>query len=149
MIAAGDRLDDKYRVTRRLGGGGFGDVFLAEEEVIPGRKVAIKVLSRPGDDANSDLLREMRALLKFQHPHVVAFHHHFRDDIRHYLVMEFCPVGSLADRLRVAGSLPTDQVLNWGLELCETLAFVHAREIVHHDIKPHTLAAVPVGGRLR
>ncbi len=46
MISIGDRLDNKYRVTRRLGGGGFGEVFLAEDEDISGHQVAIKVLSQ-------------------------------------------------------------------------------------------------------
>ena len=54
MISVGDRLDNKYRVTRRLGGGGFGEVFLADDVAIPGRQVAIKVLLQPQE--NDELL---------------------------------------------------------------------------------------------
>jgi serine/threonine protein kinase len=133
MISIGDRLDDKYVVKRRLGGGGFGEVFLAHDE-IPNRQVAIKVLSAQDGD-QSNLVNEMQALARFSHPHVVAFHGHFRDKNRLYLVMEFCPGGSLQDRLN-KGPRPEEQVFQWGLELCETLAFVHGKGIVHHDIKP-------------
>ncbi len=136
MISIGDRLDSKYRVTRRLGGGGFGEVFLANDEKIPGHQVAIKVLSRAEDGDHSDLMWEMQQLAKFNHPHVVTFHHHFSDESRLYLVMEFCSAGSLHDRMKSAGHFPEEQVFAWGQELCETLAFVHGKGIVHHDIKP-------------
>lgn len=136
MISVGDRLDNKYLVTRRIGGGGFGEVFLAEDEAIPLRQVAIKVLSKPLEGDHSDLLWEMRTLAQFNHLHVVAFYHHFTDQHRLYLVMEFCPAGSLHDRLRATGPCSESQAFAWGLELCETLAFVHEKGIVHHDIKP-------------
>ena len=106
MISVGDKLDNKYLVTRRLGGGGFGEVYLADDEAIPDRKVAIKVLSRPEEGDHSDLLWEMQALAKFNHPHVVAFYHHFSDENCLYLVMEFCPSGSLDDRLVASGRFP-------------------------------------------
>ena len=136
MISIGDRLDDKYLVTDWLGGGGFGDVFLANDEGIPGRQIAIKVLSQPQEEDHSDLMWEMQQLAQFNHPHVVAFFHHFKNEKCLCLVMEFCPAGSLNDRLRATGSFPEEQVFEWGLKLCETLAFVHGKGIVHHDIKP-------------
>jgi serine/threonine protein kinase len=136
VISIGDRLDSKYLVTRRLGGGGFGEVFLANDEAIPDRQVAIKVLSRPREGDHSELMWEMQTLARFNHPHVVAFYHHFNDENCLFLVMELCPGGSLHDRLMAAGRFPEEQVFAWGLELCETLAFVHEKGIVHHDIKP-------------
>jgi hypothetical protein len=139
MITTGDRLDGKYRVTRKLGGGGFGEVFLADDEAIPHRQVAIKVLGRPDATDQQDLVWEMQALARFNHPNVVAFYHHFSDAERLYLVMEFCPSGSLDDRLRVAGPCAEWQVCEWGVRLCNTLAFVHAQKIVHHDIKPQNI----------
>ena len=139
MISIGDRLDNKYLVTRRLGGGGFGEVFLADDVAIPGRQVAIKVLLQPRENDHSDLMWEMQTLAQFNHPHVVAFYHHFNDDQRLYLTMEFCPDGSLDDRLVNVGSFPEERVFEWGLELCETLAFVHGKQIVHHDIKPQNI----------
>jgi serine/threonine protein kinase len=139
VISIGDRLDNKYRVKRYLKGGGFGEVFLADDEAIPDRQVAIKVLSQPKQNDHSDLLWEMQTLAQFNHPHVVAFYHHFADEQRLYLVMEFCPAGSLDDRLTDGVSISEEQVFEWGLALCETLSFVHGKGIVHHDIKPHNI----------
>ncbi len=138
-ITIGARLDNKYLVTRRLGGGGFGEVYLAQDEEIKHRQVAIKVLARPDGADQGDLLWEMNALASFNHPHVVTFFHHFSDPTSLYLVMEYCPGGSLDDRLRHHGAIPVQQVFAWGLELCETLAFVHGKKIVHHDIKPQNI----------
>lgn len=135
MITIGETLDGKYLVTRRLGGGGFGEVYLADDKAIPGRQVAIKVLSNPQNSDHSNLLREMQTLARFNHPHIVAFHHHFTDADRLHLVMEFCPGGSLHDLLTNAGR-PETLVFAWGCDLCDTLAFVHEKGIVHHDIKP-------------
>lgn len=135
MVAIGEKLDSKYVVTRRLGGGGFGEVFLAND-ALSQRPVAIKVLARAQDGDHTSLIREMQALAQFNHPHVVAFYHHFADPSRLYLVLEYCAAGSLDDRLRAVGACPVTQAFAWGLDLCETLGFVHAREIVHHDIKP-------------
>lgn len=139
MISIGDRLDNKYLVTRQLGDGGFGVVYLANDEEIPGRQVAIKVLLQPQDEDHSDLRWEMQQLARFNHPHVVAFYHHFNDEQSLYLVMEFCPAGSLDERLLDEDSFAEEQVFEWGLELCETLAFVHEKKIVHHDIKPQNI----------
>ena len=139
MISIGDRLDNKYLVTRQFGDGGFGVVYLANDEEIPGRQVAIKVLLQPQDEDHSDLRWEMQQLARFNHPHVVAFYHHFNDEQSLYLVMEFCPAGSLDERLLDEDSFAEEQVFEWGLELCDTLVFVHAKKIVHHDIKPQNI----------
>lgn len=80
MISIGDELDSKYLVLSRLGSGGFGEVFLAGDKLIPGRKVALKVLSKRSAGDHDDLIWEMQALSQFNHPGVVGFHHHFTHD---------------------------------------------------------------------
>lgn len=136
VIVIGNKLDDKYLVTGRLGGGGFGEVFLADDAVIPGRQVALKVLRSNSPDDHDDLIWEMRALARFNHAGVVGFHHHFIHAGRLVLVMEFCAGGSLHHRLNVGGPLALNEVFRWGAVLCDTLQFVHGKGIVHHDIKP-------------
>jgi serine/threonine protein kinase len=139
LITIGDRLDSKYVVTRRLGEGGFGEVFLADDEAIPDRQVAIKVLLQSPQGDHSNLQWEMQTLAQFNHPNVVAFYHHFNDADRLCLVMEFCPAGSLDDRLVTDGNCGVEQTVEWGVRLCDTLAFVHGKGIVHHDIKPQNI----------
>ena len=99
MASVGDRLDGKYLIRGFLGRGGFGEVYLAEDEEIPGRHVAIKVLLEEPDGDYSDLIWEMKQLSQITHHHVVAFYHHFRESGRLYLVMEYCPGGDLKDAL--------------------------------------------------
>ncbi len=136
MISVGNLLDEKYRVVGRLGSGGFGEVFLADDEAIPGRQVALKVLTGGPPGEHGALVHEMRSLAQFNHPGVVAFHHHFMNQGQLVLAMEYCPGGSLDDRLVGGGALALDEVFRWGVVLCDTLAFVHGKGIVHHDIKP-------------
>jgi serine/threonine protein kinase len=136
VISIGDSLDGKYVVVGRLGGGGFGEVFLAEDQAIPGRQVGLKVLSRHPTGDHADLIWEMRALSQFQYPGVVAFHHHFTHQTLLVLAMEFCAGGSLGDLLHSDSPINPDEVFRWGAMLCDTLAFVHGKGIVHHDIKP-------------
>ncbi len=94
---------------------------------------------QPEEGDHSDLLWEMQTLAKFNHPHVVAFYHHFSEENCLYLVMEFCAAGSLDDRLVASGRFPEERVFGWGVELCDSLAFVHDKGIVHHDIKPQNI----------
>ena len=136
MISIGDRLDANYVVAGRLGSGGYGEVFLAEDEAIAGRYVALKVLAGAAAAAEDNLIWEMVALSQFNHPGVVAFHHHFLHQNRRVLVMEYCAGGSLADRLSNAGAMGENEVVRWAAVLCDTLAAVHGKGIVHHDIKP-------------
>lgn len=136
MVSIGENLDGKYIVVGRLGGGGFGEVFLAEDEAIPGRQLALKVLSRNSDGNHDDLIWEMRTLAKLNLPGIVSFFHHFTHDNQIVLVMEYCAGGSLHHRLVSGGAIAQNEVFRWGAVLCDTLAFVHGKGIVHHDIKP-------------
>lgn len=138
MIAVGDLLDGKYKVTRRLGGG-FGEVFQAADTALAGRSVAIKVLTNPDATDFDDLIHEMQQLVQLNHPGVVTFYHHFTHGGRLFLVMEFCGGGTLADRLSGGAVCAERDVFAWGLALCGILAAVHAKGIVHHDIKPSNI----------
>lgn len=139
-LAAGQRLDHKYWLLHTLGQGGFGEVWLARDTVLGNHHVAIKFLTAANPDKDKEFLVEMRALAGLNLPGIVTFHHHFRHQKQLALVMEHCAGGSLAQRLRdkqaVDPQVWVNQVVQWMLQLCDTLAAVHARGLVHHDIKP-------------
>lgn len=141
-------LDGKYDLIRELGSGGFGRVWLANDRVIVGRKVAVKWIHSGLSDAAVDtLIDEMTFLDRLDHPHIVKFLHHVKDRNDFFLIMEYCAGGSLATH---AEGRPLDpvQVFAWGKTLADTLAVVHGHGIVHHDIKPNNILLTE-DGRLK
>jgi serine/threonine protein kinase len=133
----GEELDQKYRVVRRLGGGGFGDVYLADDE-LAGRQVAIKCLRNAKPEHQADLVHEMRSLDQLHHPNIVGFYHHFCEGSSLFLVMEHCAGGSLRGWMSDRPAQPST-IMQWGKELADVLGQVHERGIVHHDIKPDNI----------
>jgi tRNA A-37 threonylcarbamoyl transferase component Bud32 len=127
-----------YRIEAILGQGGIGIVYRASDQSLH-RDVAIKVL-RPAlaDDASmrERFLREARTAAALRHDHVVAVYGVGQHAQQPYLVMEYIPGGSLADRLVRKGRLPNAEVVRLGIEVALGLAAAHAKGIVHRDVKP-------------
>lgn len=132
-------LDGKYKVVQELGAGGFGTVLLAEDIAISDRFVAIKVLKDQDSERQKILLDEMTFLANLQNPSIVTFHHHFQNNGRLHLVMEYCAGGNLRKKIHRGNSLDPNLVFQWGIHLADVFDFVHDKNIVHHDIKPDNL----------
>ena len=130
-------FDNKYRFVKDLGSGGFGKVFLAKEERSE-NLVAIKQLKNEDKAKQDDIIYEMQIVSKFNHPNIVLYKHHFVQEDLLYIVMEYCPLGSLRDLMRKE-KITTTFVWKWMSELTETLQLVHEKEIIHHDIKPDNI----------
>jgi hypothetical protein len=131
------RIGD-YDVQAVLGRGGIGVVYRATDRVL-GRDVAIKVLRANLADSESmreRFLREARAAASLRHENVVAIYGVGQHDEQPYLVMEYVPGGSLADRLLRKGKLACADVVRLGSEVVAGLAAAHAKGIIHRDIKP-------------
>ena len=136
-----------YRIIERLGAGGMGEVYLAEDSRL-GRRVALKRLSDVtlGDhDARQRILREAAAAATLNHPNVAAVYDVLDFEGRAYIVMEFVPGQSLADQLHHGGPLAADRVVQVGLQLCDALEEAHRHEIVHRDLKPANVRVTPEG----
>ena len=130
-------FDNRYRFVKDLGKGGFGKVFLAKEERSE-NLVAIKQLKNEDKAKQDDIIYEMQMVSKFNHPNIVLYKHHFVQDDLLYIVMEYCPLGSLKDLMRNE-KITSTFVWKWMSELTETLQLVHEKEIIHHDIKPDNI----------
>lgn len=130
-----------YRVLSVLGSGGMGVVFRAEDARLE-RAVALKVIA-PTLSANSiareRFLREARALAAIEHDHVVHLYQVGEERGIPFLAMQLLQGESLENRLQRQGRLPIPEVLRIGREAAEGLAAVHARGIVHRDVKPTNL----------
>ncbi len=126
-----------YELLGRLGRGATGTVYRARQPGL-GRTVAVKVLAGgwPTEgEAQRRFRAEVEAAARQSHPGVVQVYEVGSHEGRPYLVMEYCPGGSLADRLR-GGPLPPREAAVLVESLARTLDAVHAAGIVHRDLKP-------------
>lgn len=145
MLGPGTLLDGRYRLVRRLGGGGMGEVWRAEDVVL-GREVAVKVLlpslmEDPGFETR--FRNEARAMASLNHPGVVDVYDYGACPIGDgsqvsYLVME-CIDGESLDKTLRRGALPPAEVMRLVWEVADALAAAHERGIVHRDVKPGNL----------
>lgn len=130
-----------YRVIRRLGRGAMGEVFLAVQLSLD-RQVALKLLDKTLAD-NSDFVQrfqaEARAAAALHHSNVVTVFDVGATKDSHYLSMEFMDDGSLEDRLKRDGRIPSGEVLRVLHDAASGLVYAESRGIVHRDIKPDNL----------
>jgi tRNA A-37 threonylcarbamoyl transferase component Bud32 len=133
----GSLLGDRFRVSALLGRGGMATVYLAEDESL-GRQVAIKVFRRDLADGD-DLQRqkdEIQLLATLNHPGLVTLFDAATDDAGNaFLVMELVDGTDLHSRLH-DGPLDPTLVAAIGGTLADALVYVHARGVIHRDIKP-------------
>ena len=136
----------RYRLVRRIGVGGVGEVWEADDTVL-GRRVALKVLVQElADDprATRRFVREARATAKLTHPNVTRVYDFDRDGGVPYLVMELLEGDTLADRL-AGGPLPPSEAARICAAVADALDAAHSRGIIHRDIKPSNVLLTPAG----
>ncbi len=136
-----------YRIERRLGAGGMGEVYLAYDHRLD-RRVALKRLRRDRQDSASRqrLRREARAVARLSHPSIVPLFDLLELDDGDWMVMEHVDGPSLAEMLR-SGPLEPARVATYGQQVAEGLAAAHAQGIVHRDLKAENVLVA--AGRAR
>jgi serine/threonine-protein kinase len=129
-----------YRIVSRLGAGGVGEVYLAEDTHLK-RKVAIKFLlpeSEEDERARKRFIREAQAAAKLDHPNICAIHEVGEEDDRGFIVMQYLEGETLAERLkRKALELPP--ALGVAIQVADALSEAHSHGIIHRDLKPHNI----------
>jgi len=139
----------KFRLIRRLGGGGMGEVYLAEQESL-GRQVALKII-RPDrlgfPEVTARFSREARMIAGIRHPNIVTVHDSGKERGVLYFAMELLPGEGLDEKFRHAGSqnkrIPLPELLSWFHGIASALAFAHEAGIIHRDVKPSNIRITP------
>jgi tetratricopeptide (TPR) repeat protein/predicted Ser/Thr protein kinase len=143
----GDLVPGRYRLTKLLGRGGMGEVYLGADLRLK-RDVAIKLLSRDKStdaEARRRLLLEAQAAATLDHPHICPVYDSGETtDGRAYVVMQYVEGRTLAETLSQR-EMPPDQALRVATHVAEALSAAHARGLVHRDVKPANIIVTPAG----
>lgn len=155
MLSSGVRLRDRYRILRHIGGGGFGDVYEAVDEVF-GCSVALKETKEAiagADKLRRAFEREAKLLRSLKHDSLPRVTDYFFHDGAQFLVMDFIDGTDLAallrERLRQQHTAFTcEEVLPWIDKVLDALEYLHSRpeKIIHRDIKPANIKLTTDGG---
>jgi Tol biopolymer transport system component/predicted Ser/Thr protein kinase len=135
-----------YRVTSKLGEGGMGEVWRAEDTKL-GRDVALKVIpdSFAGDVERLERFeREARVLAALSHPNIAGIHG--LEDVggKRFLVMEVAEGETLSERI-AKGPLPVEEAVRIAVQIAQALEVAHDKGIIHRDLKPGNVVVAPDG----
>ena len=160
----------KYRIIEKLGQGGFGITYLAEDPSLEG-KVAIKELFFKGDCCRDDstcnvmtipawcnreiverskqkFIKEARTIFSLNHPNIVRILDVFEENGTAYYVMEYIEGESLGDMVKRRGAIPEAEALGYVKDVASALEYIHSKNINHLDIKPGNLMKGNEDGRI-
>jgi eukaryotic-like serine/threonine-protein kinase len=157
-LKSGEVLRGRYKILERIGQGGMGSIYLADDVRLKGRQCALKEVEYDRalpenirQEARDQFLREATVLARLDHPNLPKVSDFFSNGPRDYLVMDYVPGKDLRTLLLEARRnktfLTEKDVLSWAEQLANALAFLHSQEppIVHRDIKPSNLKLMPHG----
>ncbi|MFN0132264.1 MAG: protein kinase domain-containing protein [Phycisphaerales bacterium] len=136
-----------FRVETEIGRGGMGVVYRARDERLD-RVVALKAIAPALACDTSRMSRfrqEARTIAQLNHPHIAQIHHFLEHDGNTYLVLEYVPGRSLAERIERSGPIEPREALRLCVQIARGLEAAHARGIIHRDLKPENVCVTDDG----
>jgi serine/threonine-protein kinase len=130
----------RYKILRKLGAGGMGDVYLAQDLSL-NRYVAVKILPRKhtaNEDRLGRFLREAQVASILNHPNVLTIHEVGEQDGTHFIVTEYVD-GETLTKVMCGGTIPIAEVVRISIGVLDALVAAHEYWIVHRDIKPDNI----------
>jgi eukaryotic-like serine/threonine-protein kinase len=157
-LKAGEVLRGRYRISRIIGQGGMGSIYLSDDLRLEGRQCALKEVEHDRSlstemlkQTREQFFREATVLARLDHPNLPKVSDFFSIGGRDYLVMDYVPgkdLRTLMNEARQKGALLAESdVLGWAYQLADALAYLHDQNppILHRDIKPSNLKLMPTG----
>ncbi|OLP20356.1 hypothetical protein BST81_01075 [Leptolyngbya sp. 'hensonii'] len=149
-------LGGRYQIVRHLGGGGFGQTFLARDLHLPNQPACVVKQLKPKTSspialqtARSLFNKEAEVLyILGEHDRIPRLFAHFEENREFYLVQEFVEGQTLNQEIVVGNTLRASQVLEILVDVLQTLQFVHQQQVIHRDIKPSNLIRRQEDGRI-
>lgn len=151
-------LRGRYQIRERIGQGGMGNIYLADDIRLEGRKCALKEVEHDRTvpkkllkEARQQFLHEATVLARLDHPNLPKVSDFFSIGTRDYLVMDYIPGKDLRaimlENKQRNMFLPERQVLGWAQQLADALSYLHNQTppLVHRDVKPSNLKITPHG----
>ncbi|OYT71456.1 MAG: hypothetical protein CFK52_08150 [Chloracidobacterium sp. CP2_5A] len=153
QLAPETLLEGRYRIVKRIGGGGMGSVYLAYDQKFgPANdktRRAVKEMFDVFTDAAQrqkaieDFQREGQLLASLEHPSIPTVYDYFVNEGKYYLVMKYVPGGDLAKKLKESASGYIDErtVTEWAIQVCDVLDYIHNQNppVIYRDLKPANL----------
>jgi eukaryotic-like serine/threonine-protein kinase len=137
----GEVIADRYELEEAVDHGGMSSVYRGHDRLLE-RTVALKVLhAHFGDDAEyvERFRREARAVAQLSHPNIVTVIDRGSSDGHQFIVFEYVDGENLKQLLERGGPLSVDRTLELGIQIADALAFAHAHDLVHRDVKPQNI----------
>lgn len=157
-LRSGEILRGRYRIRERIGKGGMGSIYLADDLRLEGRCCALKVVeheftisAKVLKELRQQFLREATVLARLDHPNLPKVSDFFTIEERDFLVMDYVPGKDLRSLMLEAKQhntfLSEEEVLSWAAQLADALIYLHSQDppLVHRDIKPSNLKLTPSG----
>lgn len=143
-LPPGLQLQNRYRIIRLLGEGGYGAVYLVEDMRLGGKYLALKESFDNSGEAQQQFQLEARLLANLSHPHLPRVTDYFIESSgRQYLVMDYVDGQELTEILiQRQQSIQINQAVTWITQVCQAVAHLHSQQpnpIIHRDIKPHNI----------
>lgn len=150
MLEIGFIIDGKYRVLSEIGHGGMSVVYMAINEKA-NKTWAIKEVRKDGvvdfDAVKQGLIVETEMLKKLSHPHLPSIIDVIEEENTFLIVMDYIEGNPLSKSLAEYGAQPQEMVIDWAMQLCDVLGYLHSRKppIIYRDMKPANVMLKPDG----